>query len=48
VIIVVIIIMCDKKRNCLLINVAIPDGSGINTKEAEKLSWKSRSAGCGK
>jgi hypothetical protein len=35
---IIIIIMCDKKKNCLLIDIAIPDGSNINTKEAEKLS----------
>ena len=37
--VIIIIIMCDKKeKTCLLSDIAIPDDSNINTKEAEKLS----------
>jgi len=36
---IIAIIMCDEKENtCLLSDIAIPDDSNVNTKEAEKLS----------
>jgi len=46
-------VLHDKKeKTCLLISVAIPDDSNINTKKlknyASTKTWRSRSAGCGK
>ena len=44
----------NKGKTCLLIDIAIPDGSNINTKKltrknkASTNTWRSCSAGCGK
>jgi hypothetical protein len=37
-----------KEKTCLLIDIAIPDNSNVNTKETEKWSKYKESAGCGK